>query len=158
VVARQRQQLQAIAAEAAAEVTRSQEVIQAMIDDKLAAAELVAEAWADYETAIARARADVLREKSRPALGAAEEIREKGRQLSTLRREAKYTQYLLKLYEWHFPWLSELRDDEEARAFLGDLTDHEGDDQQAGPSLPRGSNRPRGRRPTRRSGQALADP
>lgn len=133
VVARQGQQLQEIAAEAVAEVARSQEVIQAMIDDKLVAAELVAEALADYETAIAGARADVLREKSRPARAAAEEIRAKGRQLSTLWREAKYTQYLLKLYEWHFPWLSELRDAEDARAFLADLTDHEGDDPQADP-------------------------
>jgi hypothetical protein len=90
-----------------------------MIDDKLVAAELVAEAWADCELATAPARAQVLRAKATPAKGAAHEIRAKGKELAALRREAKYTQWVLKLYEWHFPWLSDLCDDDEARAYLG---------------------------------------
>lgn len=53
--------------------------------------------------------------------GAADEIRAKGKQLAALRREAKSTQWVLRLYEWHFPWLAELRDDEEQRSFLNQL-------------------------------------
>jgi hypothetical protein len=132
-VARFGVQLNAITAEAVAETERCKETLQAMISDKLVAAELVAEAWADYETALARARAEVLRAKARPARAAADEVREKGKQLAALRREAKYTQYVLRLYEWHFPWLAELRDDEEARAFLGDLDERGEEDPKADP-------------------------
>lgn len=120
-VARAQVQLDAIAKQAAVETERAQTTVQAMIDDKLVAAELIAGAWADYETAVARARAQVLSAKATPAKGAAAEIRAKGKELAALRRESKYTQWLLKLYEWHFPWLTELRDDEEQRAYLGQL-------------------------------------
>lgn len=113
--------LHAIARQAAEETERARGVVQAMIDDKLVAVDLIAEAWADYELAIARTRAQVLRAKATPAKTAADEIRTKGKELAALHREAKYTQWLLKLYEWHFPWLAELRDDEEQRAFLGHL-------------------------------------
>jgi hypothetical protein len=118
-----RDQLDRIRGEAAAETERGRAVLQAMIDDKVVAAELVAGAWADYETAIAQARADVLEKKARPAMAAAEEIRAKGKELARLRREVKHTRYLVALYEWHFPWLAELRDDDEMRAFLGDLSE-----------------------------------
>ena len=119
MVARAQAQLREIAKQGEAETERAREVVHAMIDDKLVAAELVAEAWADYELATARARAQVLRAKATPAKGAADEIRAKGKELAALRREAKYTQWVLKLYEWHFPWLADLRDDDEARAYLG---------------------------------------
>ena len=122
-----RRQLEEIRAEAAGEVERAQAVVAAMIDDRVVAAELVADAWADYELAISRARADVLDIKARPAKAAADEIREKGRQLAQLRREVKYTRGLVALYEWHFPWLAELRDDEDMRAFLGDFSHVDGD-------------------------------
>ncbi len=85
-----RRQLDQIRAEAAEEVEPVQSVVKAMIDDKITAAELVADAWADYERAIADARAGVLDIKARPAKAAAE-IREKGRQLAKLRREVKCT-------------------------------------------------------------------
>jgi hypothetical protein len=126
-------QLGEIAKQATAETEKARSVVQAMIDDKIVAAELVAEAWADYETAIARARAQVLSAKGTPAKGAAAEIRAKGKELAALRREAKYTQWVLKLYEWHFPWLAELRDDEEARAYLGQPADRAAPDPQADP-------------------------
>jgi hypothetical protein len=132
-VARAESQLREITAQAETETRRAREVVQAMIDDKLVAAELIAEAWADYETAIARARAQVLRAKATPAKSAADEIRAKGKELAALRREAKYTQWVCKLYEWHFPWLSELRDDEEARAYLGQLVAPAEEDPQADP-------------------------
>ena len=119
MVASAQAQLREIAKQGEAETERAREVVHAMIDDKLVAAELVAEAWADYELATARARAQVLRAKATPAKGAADEIRAKGKELAALRREAKCTQWVLKLYEWHFPWLADLRDDDEARAYLG---------------------------------------
>jgi len=119
VVASAQAQLREIAKQGEVETERAREVVHAMIDDKLVAAELVAEAWADCELATARARAQVLRAKATPAKGAADEVRAKGKELAALRREAKYTQWVLKLYEWHFPWLADLRDDDEARAYLG---------------------------------------
>jgi hypothetical protein len=103
VVASAQAQLREIARQSEAETARAPEVVHAMIDDKLVAADLVAEAWADCELATARARAQVLRAKATPAKGAADEIRAKGKELAALRREAKYTQWVLKLYEWHFP-------------------------------------------------------
>jgi hypothetical protein len=61
-----------------------------------------------------------LRLKGRPAKAAADEIREKGRALAEARREAKLAGWVVTLYEWHFPWLADLRNDEEERAFLGE--------------------------------------
>jgi ElaB/YqjD/DUF883 family membrane-anchored ribosome-binding protein len=91
VVASAQAQLREIAKQGEAETARAREVVHAMIDDKLVAAELVAEAWADCE--LATARAQVLRAKATPAKGAADEIRAKGKELAALRREAKYTQW-----------------------------------------------------------------
>ena len=51
------------------------------------------------------------------------ELKKKGKELARLRHEVKYTRYLVALYELHFPWLTEMRDDEDMRAFLGDFTD-----------------------------------
>ena len=106
-----RAELGDIRVEAVAERASQEPIINALIADKTVAADLVAGAWGDYENAVADARADVLSAKSRPALAAAEEVREKGRRLAALRRESKYARWLLELYEWHFPWLADLREE-----------------------------------------------
>jgi hypothetical protein len=45
-------------------------------------------------------------------------VRAKGKELATLRRELKRTEWVLQLYEWHFPWLTELRDVEEEESYI----------------------------------------
>jgi hypothetical protein len=114
-----RAELESIRAEAVAARQSQEPIINAMIADRTVAADLVAGAWGDYENAVAEARADVLSAKSRPALAAAEEVREKGRRLAALRSESKYARWLLELYEWHFPWLADLREE----GTLGELLD-----------------------------------
>ena len=49
MVASAQAQLREIAKQGEAETERAREVVHAMIDDKLVAAELLADAWADYE-------------------------------------------------------------------------------------------------------------
>lgn len=122
-VAKMRDELGVIRQEAGAERASRQATLDVMIADKVAAAGLVAGAWADYENAIAEARAEVLAAKSRPALAAAEEVRERGRKLAALRHESKYARWLLGLYEWHFPWLADLRDE----GTLGELLEGDPD-------------------------------
>lgn len=76
----------------------------------MAGFEILAGAWADFEEARAEAEAVALETKSHPARGAAEQIRAKGEQLAEMRRRAKLAEWLLAFYEWHVPWLVELRD------------------------------------------------
>lgn len=83
---------------------------QALVNNRIMAIELLADAWADYERATAAAEVDALRRKTRPAPRAADAIRAKGRELALVRRRAKLAEWTLALYEWHFPWLIELRD------------------------------------------------
>jgi hypothetical protein len=128
-VAKLRDELAAICLEAEAERSSRQPTLDVMIADKVAAAGLVAAAWADYETGIAEARAEILEAKSRPAHAAAEEVRERGRKLAALRRESKYARWLLELYEWHFPWLADLRDDGSLGELIEGDTDASGDEE-----------------------------
>nr|MBA2514729.1 restriction endonuclease [Solirubrobacterales bacterium] len=80
--------------------------------------EFIAEAWADYERARANALGAALQYKKRPALSTAKEVRAKGKELAVARREAKRSEWIVQLYEWHFPWLSELRDVEEDASYV----------------------------------------
>ncbi len=66
----------------------------------------IADAWGDYERARADRLATALQYKKHPARSAAKEVRAKGKELSALRRELKRAQWVLALYEFHFPWLS----------------------------------------------------
>jgi len=91
---------------------------QALVSNRITAIELLADAWADYERAAAAAEVDTLRRKTRPAPRAAEAIRLKGRELALARRRAKLAEWTLALYEWHFPWLAELRDPNAEEGYL----------------------------------------
>jgi hypothetical protein len=90
----------------------------ALIAAKTAGAEIIADAWADYEDAVTRAQADQLRIKSRRAPKGADALRERGKEMRRLRREAKLNEWIVRMYEYHFPWLAELRDLEEEAAYL----------------------------------------
>jgi hypothetical protein len=93
-----------------AESERAREVVETLIRDRVSGFDLIAEAWAEYETARSGTLAEQLRRKTRPAWKAADEVRAKGRELAEARRELKVAEYLLALYEFHFPWLEEFRD------------------------------------------------
>jgi Restriction endonuclease len=73
-------------------------------------------------------------EKAHPAPFAAAEVRSVGKEAAGVRRELKRAEWVLRLYEWHFPWLTELRDLEEERSFVvvggGDAAIGESDDGQ----------------------------
>jgi Restriction endonuclease len=102
--------------EAALAETRA--LIDALHQDKVAAFEFIGRAFADYELARAQATAEHLRSKSHPAASAAEAVRTKGRELAEARRRMKVAEWVVALYELHFPWLTELRDLEEEQAFI----------------------------------------
>jgi hypothetical protein len=84
----------------------------------VAGAAFIADAWADYEQAITSARAEQLRIKSRRAPKSAQAVRDRGKEMRRLRREAKLNEWIIRLYEHHFPWLAELRDPEQEAAYL----------------------------------------
>ena len=105
--------------------------LQALLESRVHGFEFIAAAWADYELARAEEEAFELESKSHPAYSAAEHVRFKGQQLAETRRELKRAEWVLRLYEWHFPWLSELRDIEEEQSFVaGEDAATESDDGQ----------------------------
>ncbi len=98
-------------------------LIDALHQDKVAAFDFIGRAFADYELARAEATAEYLRSKSHPAVSAAEAVRAKGRELAEARRRVKVAEWIVALYELHFPWLTELRDLEEEQAFIAGADD-----------------------------------
>jgi hypothetical protein len=100
--------------------------LDALIRDRFDGFEFIARAWADYELALAESQAGALVRKRRPAKKAADTVREKGRQLAEARRRAKLAEWIVALYEFHFPWLPELRNLEEEQSFVEGSDD--GDD------------------------------
>jgi len=105
--------------EARAQLQRDQDVLEALLQERVRGFGLISEAWADYEQASAETLALALEEKSRPAPFAAAGVRSIGQRAAALRRELKRAEWVLRLYEWHFPWLTELRDMEEESSFVG---------------------------------------
>jgi hypothetical protein len=94
-----------------------QQLLDAMFKNRFAGIELLADAWADYELARGEIEATDLIRKSHPAWRSADVVRAKSKELAATRRRAKYLEQLLKLYEWHVPWLTELRDREEEESY-----------------------------------------
>ncbi len=110
-------------AAALASFDERQRVFEALVNERAKAFPLIADAWADYDRARALALAEVLEKKERPALVAAQVLRDWGKEMSALRRELKVSEWIVKLYEWHFPWLEELRDAEEEGDFIADVAE-----------------------------------
>jgi hypothetical protein len=106
------------------QVHREREAANALISDPQAGFAIVGEAWADYQRALAESEAVELEYKSRPAPKAAEAIREKGRQVAEATRRAKAAEWAVALYEWHLPWITELREEAEHDAYI----EEEGDE------------------------------
>ena len=92
--------------------------IEALVHDKVSGFEFIARAWADYELALSESQAGALIVKRRPAKKAADAVREKGRQLAETRRRAKLAEWIVALYEFHFPWLEELRSFDEEESYI----------------------------------------
>lgn len=125
IVEKAKAELSRIQKSAATERTKIQDrqaVFEALVASKTAAAEIIAEAWADYEDAITRAQAEQLRIKSRRAPKGADAVRERGKEMRRLRREAKLNQWIIRTYEHHFPWLAEFRDLEAEQSYLAGPT------------------------------------
>jgi Restriction endonuclease len=101
-----------------AELASDREALEALLKSRVRGFEYIADAWADYERAKAKAAASALQRKSHPARSAASEVRAKGREMAELRRELKRAEWVLRLYEWHFPWLTELREFEEEQSYV----------------------------------------
>ncbi len=94
-----------------------QRLLETMLENRFAGIELLAEAWSDYELARGEIEANELIRKSHPAYQSADVVRAKSRELAAMRKRAKYLEQVLKLYEWHVPWLTELRDLEEEESY-----------------------------------------
>src|SRR4051794_7205934 len=73
-------------------LAHAREVLDTLVAKRAAGADFVADAWADYEDAITRAQSEQLRIKSRRAPKSAAAVRERGKELRRLRREAKLNQ------------------------------------------------------------------
>lgn len=119
------------------QLARDREALEALLESRVRGFGFIADAWADYERARADRLATALQYKKHPAKSAAKEVRAKGRQLADLRRELKRTQWVLALYEFHFPWLTELRDFEEETSYVDGEPELDGAgaaDSGAGPS------------------------
>jgi hypothetical protein len=101
-----------------AELERDQEVFKALVEERSRGHELVAEAWREYELARADMTAEFLEQKKRAGPGAAEQVRAKGRELAETRRRLKLAEYVVQLYEWHFPWLVDFRDVGEGESYV----------------------------------------
>ena len=100
------------------ELAHDRAVLEALLESRVRGFEFIAGAWADYERARAARLATSLQYKKHPAKNAAEEVRAKGKELAAMRRELKRTQWVLALYEFQFPWLSELRDFDEELSYV----------------------------------------
>jgi hypothetical protein len=104
-------------------IAEARTVLDALIAKHVSGAEFIADAWADYEAAITRAQSEQLRIKSRRAPKSAAAMHERGKELRRLRREAKLNQWIIRLYEHHFPWLTDLRDPDDEAAYLAGPTE-----------------------------------
>lgn len=109
------------------QLAEARAALEAIASMHASGAEYIADAWADYEAAITRAQAEQLRIKSRRAPKSAAAVRERGKEMRRLRREAKLNQWIIRLYEHHFPWLAELRDPDEEAAYLAGPTSEAAD-------------------------------
>ena len=98
-------------------IEEAQRLLETMLENRFAGIELLAEAWADYELARGEIEAKDLIRKSHPAYQSADVVRAKSKELAAVRKRAKYLEQVLKLYEWHVPWLTELRDLEEEESY-----------------------------------------
>jgi hypothetical protein len=115
-------------------IEEGQKLLETMLENRFAGIEILAEAWADYELARGEVEAQDLIRKKHPAYSSAEVVRAKSKELAAVRKRAKYLEQVLKLYEWHVPWLTELRDleEEESYAKLASVDGDQGDDPVAG--------------------------
>ncbi len=101
-----------------AQIEKDRQALESLLEDRVEGFEFIASAWADYELAKTEAQAAALRSKSHPAHAAADAVRDKGRDLAEMRRRAKRAEWVSGLYEWHFPWLEELRYAPEEEAYV----------------------------------------
>lgn len=97
-------------AESRTEVDERRVRLDWLLANRVEAYPHIAKAWADWELVLAERDAQYLRGKRRPAPHAADVVREKGRELADARRRLKLAEYVIALYEFHFPWLTDLRD------------------------------------------------
>jgi hypothetical protein len=111
-----------------AELAHDRAALEALLESRVRGSGFIADAWADYERARADRLATSLQYKKHPAKNAAREVRAKGKELAAMRRELKRTQWVLALYEFHFPWLSELRDFDEELSYVEGEPDPVGPD------------------------------
>jgi Restriction endonuclease len=111
--------------QAQAGLSRDRQALEALLESRVRGFEFIAAAWADYEEAKAETLASALEAKSHPAPFAAAGVRSKGKEAAALRRELKRSEWVLRLYEWHFPWLTELREFEEEQSYVAGEDDGE---------------------------------
>jgi len=94
------------------------EAFEAIVANRLDAGTFAAKAWGEYEAAVAEREAFHLEVKSHPARSAAAAVRDKGKELAEARRQVRAAEYVISLYEWHFPWLTDLQDEPEAASYV----------------------------------------
>ena len=100
------------------ELAEREEAFRLLTSDTAAGFTLIADAWADYEKARTAQASLELRKKDRPAPHAAEAVRAKGVELAEAVRRAKAAEWIVELYEWQLPWITELREAAELESFV----------------------------------------
>jgi hypothetical protein len=100
----------AVVAEQEADLEQREQTLRLLLESRVEGFAYIAQAWADWEVARAKSASTYLRRKGHAARKAAEVVREKGRELAEMHRRVKLAEYVVALYEWHFPWLVEFRD------------------------------------------------
>lgn len=94
----------------------------------------LADAYADYFRLQELKIAEDLERKARPARKAAEEIRATAQRRRQAEREAKVLRYQMLMFEKHFPWLSEFKEegiDEEMIRVTSEASDSDSDEDRA---------------------------
>jgi Restriction endonuclease len=95
-----------------------EQAFEALVGKTIEGFDFIADAWADYEEARAERAALELEQKSHPAPIAAEAIRTKGAELAEALRRAKAAEWIVELYEWQLPSITELRESTELESFV----------------------------------------
>jgi Restriction endonuclease len=87
-----------------------EDAFRSILDRTSAAADLIGDAWAEFERARSEVEAAALESKGHPAPAAAKAVRAKGKELGEAVRRANAAEWIVRLYEWHLPWITELRE------------------------------------------------
>ncbi len=124
---------QAEAEDAKKELEKDRKVFQQLLQERTQNFPLIGEVWSDYIQLKDTAREDNLRNKQRPAVRAADELKEIKKEKRELAKSLIYWKYKAQNYETIYPWLTEeleedIKDDVQAEVYYTVYSEKERED------------------------------